>query len=71
MEHSTDDQTRRWHEIADALLREANTRKMAALLAELNHASGDLQEARMVLGGTRDRDSAPEKLIHRNDKKSY
>ena len=66
MEHSIDDQTRRWHEIADALLREANTRKMAVLLTELNRAS----EAKMVLGGTRDRGSAPEKLVQRNDEKS-
>ena len=70
MEYSMDDQKRHWHEIADALLREANTRKMAVLLTELNQASGDLQEAKMVLGRTRDRDSAREKLVQRNDKKS-
>jgi len=58
MEYSIDDQKRHWHEIADALLREANTRKMAVLLTELNQASGDLQEAKIVFGRTRDRDSA-------------
>ena len=35
------------------------------LLTELNQASGDLQEAKMVLGRTRDRDSAREKLVQR------
>ena len=70
IEYSIDDQKRHWHEIADALLREANTRKMAVPLTELNQASGDLQEAKMVLGRTRDRDSEREKVIQRNHKKS-
>jgi len=69
MEYSIDDQKRHWHEIADALLR-ANTRKMAVLLTEFNQASGDLQEAKMVFGRTRDRDSARERVVQRNDKKS-
>jgi len=38
---------------------------MAVLLTELNQASADLQEAKMVLGRTRDRDSAREKLVQR------
>jgi len=43
---------------------------MAVPLTELNQASGDLQEAKMVLGRTRDRDSEREKVIQRNHKKS-
>ena len=62
MEYSID-QKRHWHEIADALLRDANTRKIAVLPTELNQASGDLQEAKMVLGRTRDRDSARKKVV--------
>jgi len=70
MEYSIDDQKRHWHEISDALLREANTRKMTVLLTELNQAFGDLQEAKIVFGRTRDRDSARERVVQRNDKKS-
>ena len=52
MAHSV--RTRLWREIADELVREANTGRMAILMKELNRVSEDLEEAKIVFGRHRE-----------------
>jgi len=55
MAHSVQTRTRLWREIADELIREANTERMALLMKELNRASEDLEEAKIVFRRHRER----------------
>jgi len=38
-----------WREIADELITEPNTGRMASLVRELNQAAGELEEVKIVL----------------------
>jgi len=49
------DQTRPWLAIANELIREPNTRKMALLLKELNQVSVESGEATPCLNGNREK----------------